>query len=299
MSCQWNVNKWNVSKCGKMPCGHHDLHLTQRFPVSAKSPHAVERLRAELKSASTRPFKARGAKLRRCPGCLQAAHACVCAWRPMLDSKVGFCLIMHAMEPLKPTNTGRLIADCITDTHAFVWSRTRVDPALLELLADPQWQPYVVFPAEYAHNGQPVATGIEPREGKQPLLIILDATWTQARKMFRKSPWLDEFPVLSLQTEQLSRYRLRRSTREEHLCTVEVATACLGLAGEDGTANLLNDYFDVFTDAYLASRGNWGVTAELPSRQRLANYLGVSAEVSDGPQAPAAPAPEHVDALDK
>ena len=206
---------------------------------------------------------------------------------------------MHSMEPLKPTNTGRLIADCITDTYAFVWSRTSVAPELLELLADPQWQPYVVFPAEYAQNGQPVVSRIEPQGGKRPLLIILDATWTQARKMFRKSPWLDGLPVLSLQTEQLSRYRLRRSTREEHLCTVEVATACLGLAGEDATANLLNDYFDVFTDAYLASRGNWGVTASLPSRLRLAEHLGVSAEVSDGPQALAAQEPRPGAAQDK
>lgn len=260
--------------------------------MSAKSPHAVERLRAELKSASTRPFKARGAKLQRCSDCLMAARACICSWRPLLDSHVGFCLIMHSMEPLKPTNTGRLIADSITDTHAFVWSRTSVDPALLELLADAQWQPYVVFPAEYAQSGQPVVDRLAPEFGKRPLLIILDATWTQARKMFRKSPWLDGLPVVSLQIEQLSRYRLRRSTREEHLCTVEVATACLGLAGDVKAANLLNDYFEVFTDAYLASRGNWGVTAALPSRQRLAVYLGVSAAVSDGPQAPAGPVPD-------
>ncbi len=230
--------------------------------------------------------------MQRCPGCLLAAHACVCSWRPQLDSQVGFCLIMHPLEPLKPTNTGRLIADCITDTHAFVWSRTSVDPALLELLKDPQWQAYVVFPAEYAQAGQPVVDTIKPDGGKRPLLIIFDATWTQARKMFRKSPWLDGLPILSLQTEQLSRYRLRRSTREEHLCTVEVATACLGLAGEAAGANLLNDYFDVFTDAYLASRGNCAATAELPSRQRLAEHLGVSAQISDGPQALAAQSPD-------
>lgn len=260
--------------------------------MSASSPHAVERLRAALKSASTRPFKARGARLQRCADCLLAAHACICAWRPALDSNAGFCLIMHASEPLKPTNTGRLIADCLTDTYAFVWSRTSVDPALLGLLADPRWQPFVVFPQEYAHAEQPVLETVQPVSAKRPLLIILDATWTQARKMFRKSPWLDGLPVLSLNTEQLSRYRLRRSTRDEHLCTVEVATACLGLAGDTTAANLLNDYFDVFTDAYLASRGNCAATPGLPARERLAQHLGVSAQISGGPQALAALAPD-------
>lgn len=237
--------------------------------------------------------------MQRCPDCLMAAHGCICSWRPVLDSQVGFCLIMHSLEPLKPTNTGRLIADCITDTHAFVWSRTSVAPELLALLVDPQWQPYIVFPREYAQEGQPVVASIAPGPGKRPLLIILDATWTQARKMFRKSPWLDGLPVLSLNTEQLSRYRLRRSNREEHLCTVEVATACLGLAGATASASLLNDYFDVFTDGYLASRGNCRATPGLPSRERLAAHLGVSAEVSGGPHAPAAPVPECDAAPDK
>ena len=48
---------------------------------------------------------------------------------------------MADIEPLKPSNTGWLIADVVPDTFAFGWARTEVDPALLELLADPQWQP--------------------------------------------------------------------------------------------------------------------------------------------------------------
>ncbi len=39
-------------------------------------------------------------------------------------------------EPLKPSNTGWLIADVVADTTAFGWARTQVDPALLALLAD-------------------------------------------------------------------------------------------------------------------------------------------------------------------
>jgi hypothetical protein len=59
------------------------------------------------------------------------------------------CLLMADIEPLKPSNTGWLIADVVPDTFAFGWARTEVDPALLALLADPQWQPYVVFPGEF------------------------------------------------------------------------------------------------------------------------------------------------------
>ena len=221
--------------------------------MSDKPGHAVNRLREQAVARSTRPFKARGARVQRCPGCQLAHWACICAQRPTLECGVSFCLLMHAYEPLKPTNTGRLIADCLPDTRAFVWARTEVDPALLAVLADPRYQPYVVFPGEYALPEQPVCRSIDPEGGRRPLLIILDATWTQARKMFRKSPYLASLPVLSLHTERLSRYRLRRSSRDDHLCTVEVAAACLELAGEALVAQQLDDYFELFSQGYMAS----------------------------------------------
>ena len=167
------------------------------------------------------------------------------------DSAV--CLIMHDIEPLKPSNTGWLIADIVADTHAFTWQRTGVEPALLELLADPRYQPVVVFPGEYAEPER-VVSDVQVVAGKRPLFILLDATWTEARKMFRKSPYLNRLPVLSLQADVLSRYRLRRSTRSEHLCTAEVAALCLALAGDVLAAQALDTWLDAFTDHYLAAK---------------------------------------------
>ncbi|MEH6564697.1 MAG: tRNA-uridine aminocarboxypropyltransferase [Halopseudomonas sp.] len=219
--------------------------------MAASEDNAVQRLRQAAIARSTRPFLARGARVKRCAACQLALTACICEQRPEVHAEVSFCLLMHSLEPLKPTNTGRLIAECLPDTQAFVWARTEVDPALLALLADERYQPFVVFPGEYALASQQVCRELPKDSARRPLLIILDATWTQARKMFRKSPYLSDLPVLSLETAQLSRYRLRRSQREEHLCTVEVAAACLVLAGEELAAAQLNEYFELFSDAYL------------------------------------------------
>jgi len=221
--------------------------------MTAKVANAVQRLREAAIARSTRPFLARGARVKRCGECQLAVAACICELRPSIQADVTFCLLMHSLEPLKPTNTGRLIAECLVDTQAFVWARTEVDPQLQALLADPRYQPYVVFPGEYALADQPVFNTLTCATGQRPLLIILDATWTQARKMFRKSPYLEGLPVLSMETQQLSRYRLRRSTRDDHLCTVEVAIAGLALAGEQQAAAQLNKYFETFSDAYLIS----------------------------------------------
>jgi len=215
--------------------------------------HAVARLRAERLARSNKPFVARGSRAERCPGCRVIATHCLCDWKPSVSAESGICLLMHDTEPLKPTNTGWLIADLIEDTSAFGWLRTSVDEGLLALLDDPQWQPYIVFPGEFVAPER-VVTDVVRSPEKRPLFILLDATWTEARKMFRKSPYLERFPVLSLQPEQMSRYRLRRSRRDDHFCTAEVAAMCLDLAGDHLASQALDAYLDVFSLHYLSGK---------------------------------------------
>ena len=189
------------------------------------------------------------------------------------------CLLMADTEPLKPSNTGWLIADVVADTFAFGWARTEVDPALLALLADPQWQPYVVFPGEFVDPAR-VVTQLQPAAAtntQRPLFILLDATWPEARKMFRKSPYLNHLPVLSLQPDQLSRYRLRRSTRDDHFCTSEVAALCLELAGEAPAAQTLEARLDVFTHHYLQAKHQLPPDLAGAAHQRLGRLRGLQA----------------------
>ena len=294
-------------------------------------PHAVSRLRTARLARSAKPFLARGgSRVLRCPGCRVALSHCLCSLRPQVTTQAGMCLIMADIEPLKPSNTGWLIADVVADTWAFGWARTEVDPALLALLADPQWQPVLVFPGEFvapqrlltawpgadsthAHasaGGTGTTANTNPggacaaeapqatealrdaaatdstraappatASARRPLFVLLDATWSEARKMFRKSPYLDHLPVLSLQPEQLSRYRLRRSRREDHFCTAEVAALCLELAGEPHAARTLEAYLDVFTHHYLQAKQqlpvDWHSAAHAQLRSLCAQ--GVSA----------------------
>jgi DTW domain-containing protein YfiP len=105
--------------------------------------------------------------------------------------------------------------------------------------------------------------------GPRPLFVLLDATWPEARKMFRKSPYLDKLPVLSLASDQISRYKLRRSRRDDHFCTSEVAALCLDLAGEPQAAQALEAYLDVFTHHYLRAKSQLPVQWEGEAHLRL------------------------------
>jgi tRNA-uridine aminocarboxypropyltransferase len=232
-------------------------------------PHAVSLLRTARLARSAKPFMARGGSTRaKCEGCRLVPSHCLCGLRPSTATRAGVCLLMADIEPLKPTNTGWLVADVVPDTFAFGWARTETDPALLALLNDPQWQPFVVFPGEYAAPHR-VVHDVQVDAGKRPLFVLLDATWGEARKMFRKSPVLDRFPVLSLRPEQVSRYVLRRSRRDDHFCTSEVAALCLELAGETRAATLLEAWLDVFTHHYVQARNQLPADLDGAAHQRL------------------------------
>lgn len=72
--------------------------------------------------------------------------------------------------------------------------------------------------------------------------------------MLSKSPYLDALAVLSLESGEASRYRLRRSRQVGHLCTAEVAARCLDLAGEALAAQNLHTWLDLFTHHYLQAK---------------------------------------------
>ena len=220
--------------------------------------HAVSRLRAAcMANDEQRPRLDRGGPRKpRCDGCRLPPTHCACALRPRMPTRAGVCLLMAPFEALKPSNTGWLVADVVPDTHAFAWSRTTVDPALLALLDDPRWQPIVVFPGEFAAPER-IVTELPADSAtatRRPLFILLDGTWAEARKAFRKSPCLDRIPVLSLQPQQLSRYRLRSAWHDHHLCTAEIAALCLAMAGDAPAAHALTAWLDVFSDRYLRAK---------------------------------------------
>ena len=245
--------------------------------------HAVSRLRAARLANSTKPFSARGGfKRERCEGCRLVPTHCMCALRPSVNTHAAVCLLMADIEPLKPTNTGWLIADVVADTFAFGWSRTQPDPALLALLSDPAWECYVVFPGQYAAPERVVHT-LAPRapdpggQTRRPLFILLDGTWSEARKMFSRSPYLNHMPVLSLAPAGGSQYRLRRSRCSDHFCTSEVAARCLQLAGDASAEKTLQAYLGVFTHHYLQARNQLPVVWEGPAHRHLSEAIAQQA----------------------
>jgi DTW domain-containing protein len=248
--------------------------MPSRVGYNRPGPHAVHKLYNQRKALSTKPFGARGKKLIRCHACLLGQQFCTCEFRRQLKTNVSFLLIMYDDEVLKPTNSGRLIADLVPDTHAYIWSRTQTDLAMLALLNHDDYQPYLVFPGQYANPGQEILSQVRDTntvhgasndavlsksnadgvKAKRPLLIMLDGSWREAIKMFRKSPYLHQLPLLSFDPKVLATYALRKGSHDFQLGTAEVAALAIEAAGEAQNGLVLSAWFDLFVESSLLGR---------------------------------------------
>lgn len=230
------------------------------------SKNAFHLLRERCLAQATREFNARGKSVQRCEDCLLATYNCICAFRPVRSSRAEFVLVMHKNETFKPTNTGRLIADVFpAGTHAFRWTRVDPDEELVALLNDPRRQCLLVFPVDTSdEKAKPRALCIDVSPDKIPTFILLDGTWKQSGRMFHLSRWLDQVPCIVLPAAGERGYAVRKSHQDNYVSTAEAAALCLQLADEPENSETLLDYFQLFNEHYVATRGCYPVaTGEL------------------------------------
>jgi DTW domain-containing protein YfiP len=164
---------------------------------------------------------------------------------PQLNSQLRIELLTHSEELKRPTNTGRLLLDTLPQARLHLWQRKSPPEALLALIADPKIQCLLLFPSP---NAEPIEGFIKnAKKTNLPLhFIILDATWQQARKMYRQSPWLQALAHIELAIDKTSEYRLRRNQVKGAICTCEVGIALLKALGEADNETSLDQYFHQF-----------------------------------------------------
>ncbi|MDA9556129.1 DTW domain-containing protein [Vibrio sp.] len=218
--------------------------------------HQFHSVYLNRKAIATKPFKARGAKVIRCEYCRVRESDCLCDDQPNIDTAIHAVLILSDNEILKPSNTGRLIADVVPNTFVYRWNRTEPEVGLLELLSSEDYEPILVFPEEYIDNKTRVIDTqyFTVKSVRKPLLIFVDATWREARRIIRKSPYLDHCKVMSFKPETISQYQMRSSINENHLATAEVAALALFQGGEPQASEALERWFKVFKESYMKSK---------------------------------------------
>tara|TARA_B100000446_G_scaffold46105_2_gene42133 strand:+ start:28049 stop:28576 length:528 start_codon:yes stop_codon:yes gene_type:complete len=150
----------------------------------------------------------------------------------------------HPTEADHPKNSVRLLAACLPQIQIIraeqlsleaLTEQTGIDVDRLELLfpdTQPQTNPIDV-----------IATN--PEASTQ--LLAIDGTWRKARKLLHVNPWLTQLPRRSINSQNRSRYHIRKAEREGQLSTLEaVCKAIEEIEGHDHTSAPILNAFDQY-----------------------------------------------------
>ena len=85
----------------------------------------------------------------------------------------------------------------------------------------------VLYPRSNSRTLEP--GDIRGNQGEETCLVLLDATWAQAKSMSRRIPGLEELSFLSLPQEETPAWKLRRSPSTGYCCTLEAVYRALSI----------------------------------------------------------------------
>ena len=162
----------------------------------------------------------------RCFKCFKPKSVCLCRFARELDTGVKFVFLMHPKEFRRTrTGTGYLAHSCLVGSEIIVGQDFSANQRLNQLLQDPEYLPFLMYPGEDAINvidGKAEGKLEElVKGGKKLLILILDATWFCAKKLIEKNPFLLDLPKLSFKGDYRSIFTFKREPRPEYISTIE------------------------------------------------------------------------------
>ncbi len=185
-----------------------------------------------------------------CSHCTLATDYCICRHVQPCLSNAQLALLLHPNEPLRLTNTAPVIEQTLPQSQTWIWQRTEPPVQLIEMINDPQWQPWLIFPADRPELAARSLPWQPPLSDKKALFILPDGTWKEVRKMVRQSRWLDNVPILAFDPDRPTRYQLRRNPDTDHLCTAEIAAQLLTLSDQPEASKAIDNLLAHFLTQY-------------------------------------------------
>jgi DTW domain-containing protein len=189
----------------------------------------------------------------RCERCRMHQSLCVCSLIPRIETRTRVVLVMHFSEARKPTNTGRLAAECLVNSEVVVRGH-RESQSDGPLPIPDGTTPVLLYPAE---DAVPLVD-LAPALAARPItLVVPDGNWRQAFKVRARVPGLRGVPCVTLPAapEKPSLYRLRAEAHAHGLATIEAIARALGvLEGPEVEAALVFP-FRAMVERTLWARG--------------------------------------------
>ena len=169
-----------------------------------------------------------------CLRCYQRREICICPILPTVTTRTEFLILRHIYEAHRPSNTGRLVALAMPNSRIIPCgggTRIGLSPIDDEYLRAPGT--WLLWP-DGTGTQSDLSNLTSPNR-----VVVLDATWQQARRLYSSMPVLQALPRLALPVPIKDRDRLRDQHRLDGMSTLEaVAAAVTELEGAEAAKPL-------------------------------------------------------------
>ncbi len=169
-----------------------------------------------------------------CGTCHRPSVACVCDRIVSYETKHRVLILQHPQEQDAVLGSAQILVASLPQAKVVVGLSWRnLGHALREEEIDPRrWA--VLFPARESEGDEVVTrSGAEIEPSSLEGIIALDGTWSKAKTLWWRNPWLAKLNRLALKPRSPSIYgSLRVEPRREYVSTLESVAAALTLCGE-------------------------------------------------------------------
>ncbi len=197
-----------------------------------------------------------------CPRCQKPEALCVCAALDPVATRTAVVILQHPQEHAEALGTGWLTHCQLTGSVLRIGLSWPSLKRLLDREVDmKRWGVLYLGAAKEAPRPEEPELLVLDRKGARVAgtagilrglegLILLDGTWSQAKTLWWRNPWLLKAHRLVLNPRDRSRYgRLRREPRREGLAVIEAAAFALSrLNGQPDLEGHILAPFDLLVD---------------------------------------------------
>ncbi|MCE3256855.1 MAG: hypothetical protein K0Q64_938 [Nitrobacter vulgaris] len=234
-------------------------------------------------SSNPESFTAGRDALPQCQSCHKLAVLCVCDSIKPIKIRTSLLLLQHPQEQDKALGTARLTALHFQDAVLKIGlSWPSLSRALGRRVHDPsRWAVLYLGSARVDRANTDRAIVAINRNGQTETdqraaladiegVVLLDGTWSQAKALWWRNPWMLKCQRVVLSPGWTSRYgKLRREPRRDGLATIEAAAIMLAhLEGRPDIETTLLASFDGMLTKYQEVQGRMPELAPGPKRRR-------------------------------
>jgi DTW domain-containing protein YfiP len=211
-----------------------------------------------------------------CPRCGKPAALCVCGALRPVENGVFVLILQHPQEQDRDLGTGRLTHLQLARSALKVGLSWRSLAAALGREADPRrWGVLYLGPSQDLPEGDIALLdrhgAARSDVGELDGIVVLDGTWSQAKALWWRNPWLLKLNRIVLRPPFRSAYgELRREPRPESVSTIEAVALCLARIEDDPTlVERIAAPFHALVAAFRAgASGSVARSSHRPDRRR-------------------------------